>query len=292
MNNNNAAAAKNGNPHQNPLLTSSITTSYQRQEDHPNYETAADDDEGNYEESCWWRFTDVGDESSRERSRDGSLHVTDEVINSISHLAALFLSILASVLLIVQASDTASRRPWKIVSFSIYGLSLCNLFAASTVHHSITTTREWEEFFQTLDYLAIFPLIGGTFTPLCLVLLTNTTIGWTFFGVVWALSIGSMVLLARHFSKLPKWLTMTMYVTLGWMGVFLTYFTAPMLGGAGVVWMMAGGIFYTVGGMIYTCERPNPLPGKFGFHEIWHLMVILGASCHWLVMYNHVLYYE
>lgn len=281
---------------QHPLVISSGSSyqQYHHQQQHqqqpPSGEYHYHGDEEQQGGSCWWRFTDVGDEAMRERSRDGSLHVTDEVFNSISHLAALFISILGSVLLIVQAS--AQGAPWKIVSFSIYGLSLCNLFAASTLHHSITTTREWEEFFQTLDYLAIFPLIAGTFTPLCLVLLVNTTIGWTFFGVVWLLSILSMIVLVKHFAKLPKWLTMTMYVTLGWMGVFLTYFMAPIIGSAGVLWMMAGGVCYTVGGVIYTGEKPNPLPGKFGFHEIWHLMVILGASCHWCLMYNHVLNYQ
>lgn len=240
--------------------------------------------------TCLWRFTNIGDEEGRLLSRDGSVHVTDEVFNSVSHLAALFLSILGSILLIVQAS--AQGAPWKIVSFSIYGLSLCNLFASSTLHHSITTTQAWEEYFQTLDYLAIFPLIAGTFTPLCLVVLKNTTIGWTFFGTVWTLSIISMILLARYFAKTPKWLTMTLYITLGWMGAFLTYFMAPIIGWMGVFWMMFGGVWYTVGGVIYTLEKPNPVPGKFGFHEIWHLFVILGASSHWFLMYNHVLYFE
>jgi hemolysin III len=271
---------------QTPLLGS--PSSYQQQHaqngDHEYYDSIE------HGTDCWWRFTEVGDEALRERSRDGSRHVTDEVFNSVSHLSALFLSILGSVLLVVQAG--AQGSPWKIVSFTIYGLSLCFLFAASTLHHSITTTQEWEEFFQTLDYLAIFPLIGGTFTPLCLVLLVNTTVGWTFFSVVWVLCIFSMIVLIKHFVKIPKWLTMTMYVTLGWMGAFLTYFLAPILGISGIVWMMTGGVLYTVGGIIYTCERPNPLPGKFGFHEIWHLMVILAAACHWFLMYNHVLFYD
>jgi hemolysin III len=269
---------------QNPLIVFPSYQQHAQNEDHQYYDSIE------HGKDCWWRFTEVGDEGLRERSRDGSRHVTDEVFNSVSHLSALFLSILGSVLLVVQAS--AQGSPWKIVSFSIYGLSLCFLFAASTLHHSITTTQEWEEFFQTLDYLAIFPLIAGTFTPLCLVLLVNTTVGWTFFSVVWLLGVTSMIVLVKYFVKLPKWLTMTMYVTLGWMGVFLAYFLAPILGDSVIAWMMAGGVWYTVGGIIYTCERPNPLPGKFGFHEIWHLMVILGAASHWFLMYNHVLFYD
>lgn len=266
--------------------------SHKDSEDIGYYDSIQDHHEDELAESsgCWWRFTNVGDEQGREFSRDGSIHVTDEVFNSISHLAALFLSILGSILLIVESS--AQGAPWKIVSFSIYGLSLCNLFASSTLHHSITTTPEWERYFQTLDYLAIFPLIAGTFTPLCLVILKNTTIGWTFFGTVWTLSIISMIMVAKYFTKTPKWVTMTLYITLGWMGAFLTYFMAPILGWTGVAWMIVGGLWYTIGGVIYTLEVPNPVPGKFGFHEIWHLFVILGASSHWFLMYHHVLYFQ
>jgi hemolysin III len=241
-----------------------------------------DDDE------FFWRFSDFGHVGAR--SRDGSIHSTDEVFNSISHLAGFFMSVLATALLVTDSA--AQGAPWKIVSFSIYGLSLCFLFGASTLHHAITTTPVWERFFQKWDYLAIFPLIAGTFTPLCLVYFPYTTVGWTFFSVVWVLSLASMYLTGRYFEKAPKWLTMTMYVTLGWLGAFMTVWLLPVMGWGGVGFMVGGGVLYTIGGVIYTTEQPNPYPGRFGFHELWHIFVILAAATHWFMMYNYVLKWE
>lgn len=237
---------------------------------------------------CFWRFTDFGHVGNL--SRDGSIHATDEVFNSCSHLAGFFMSVLASVLLISESS--AQGAPWKIVSFSIYGASLCFLFGASTLHHAITTTPAWERFFQLLDYLAIFPLIAGTFTPLCLVYFPYTTVGWSFFSVVWVLSLASMHVTARYFDKAPKWLTMTFYITLGWLGAFLTFWLWPVMGMGGVGLMILGGVLYTIGGIIYSTEQPNPYPGRFGFHELWHIFVLLAAAVHWFMMYEYVLKWE
>lgn len=262
-------------------MSSELLTSYHRD---PTEDDEAHHSGGN-ESDCFWQFTDFGQVG--EHSRDGSIHATDEVFNSISHLAAFFMSVLGSALLISESS--AQGAPWKIVSFSIYGASLCFLFGASTLHHAITSTPAWERFFQMWDYLAIFPLIAGTFTPLCLVFFPYSTIGWCFFSVVWGLSLASMWVTAKYFDKVPKWLTMTMYITLGWLGAFMTVWLLPVMGWGGVAWMIVGGVWYTVGGYVYTTEQPNPWPGRFGFHELWHIFVILGAAAHWFMMYLYVL---
>lgn len=179
------------------LLVPHGTTTSDNTEDKYQHSQSSADDNGGDDGHFYWRFTDVGHVG--ERSRDGSVHATDEVFNSVSHMSAFFVSVLGMVLLITESS--AQRAPWKIVSFSIYGTSLCFLFAASTLHHAVTTTPRWELFFQMLDYLAIFPLIAGTFTPLCLVFLHSSTVGWSFFSVVWVLAIGSMCIVARLFEK-------------------------------------------------------------------------------------------
>jgi hemolysin III len=237
------------------------------------------------EDSSIWRFTDFGQVG--ERSRDGSPHSTDEVINAATHLAATMMSVLGTVLLISAAS--AQAAPWKIVSFSVYGLSLIFLFACSTLHHSIVSTPEVENLFRMLDYLAIYPLIAGTFTPLCLVFYHNSTIGWSFCVVVWTLAIGGMAMTVSLHAKIPKWMSMTMYVTLGWLGAFMAYWLLAVLGWGGFGLFFLGGVFFTVGGYVYSTEQPNPVPGKFGFHEIWHIFVVLGAATHWLLMYCYVL---
>lgn len=243
-------------------------------------------DNDNNDNDIHWQFTDFGHVG--EYSRDGSVHATDEVFNSASHLCALMLSFLGAVLLITQSSSMG--EPWKIVAFAIYGSSLLFLFGASTLHHSIVGSME--PFLKMLDYLAIFPLIAGTFTPLCLVFFHDNTIGWTFFGTIWFLSICGMILTACLHERIPKWLSMTLYVTMGWLGACMTYWLAPFLGVQGLALLVIGGLWFTVGGYIFYTEQPNPIPGKFGFHEIWHVMVILGALTHWVLMYFYVLPYE
>jgi hemolysin III len=191
-----------------------------------------------------WKFCDFGHVG--ELSRDGSIHATDEVFNAASHLAATLLSVLASALLIVQSS--AMGAPWKIVSFSIYGASLLFLFSVSTLHHGLMGPKAMEEFLRMMDYLAIYPLIAGTFTPLCLVFYHDSIIGWTFCSVVWGLAILGMIFTATSFSKIPKWLSMTLYITLGWFGACMSYWLLPMLGYEGFALFFLGGVLYTIGG--------------------------------------------
>lgn len=235
-------------------------------------------------ETCW-SFADHG--KVGQLSRDGSIHVTDEVFNSASHLAGAMLSVLGFAVLVSEAS--AQGAPWKIVSFAAYGLSLVLLFVASTLHHAISSTPRVMQLLRMLDYMAIYPLIAGTFTPMCLVFFHRSPIGWTFFGVVWSLSVAGMALTVRHFHKMPKWISMTLYMSLGWLGAFLSIPLYAEIGSGGVGLLALGGLFYTVGGVCFTIERPNPIPGRFGFHEIWHIFVLLGAGAHWLMMMLYVL---
>lgn len=245
-----------------------------------------------------WSFADSSDDITKRKqrnsndttiitlSRDGSPHVTDEVFNSASHLFAAMLSLLGTVLLIAQSAGDA----WKIVSFSIYGSSLMFLFACSTLHHAISSADDIEARLRMLDYLAIYPLISGTFTPLCLIYLRDTVIGWSFFGVAWFLAFAGMIVTATFgVDFIPKWLSMTTYITMGWLGGILALWLAPMIGTWGLGLFVLGGLAFTVGGYIFATEQPNPVPGKFGFHEIWHVFVILGALFHYCVMYFYAL---
>mmetsp|Transcript_40345 Transcript_40345/g.90568 ORF Transcript_40345/g.90568 Transcript_40345/m.90568 type:complete len:284 (-) Transcript_40345:166-1017(-) len=245
---------------------------------------ARDDGELESTESSW-SFADVG--VVRQLSRDGSVHATDEVFNSASHLMATMFSLLGTAVLVSAAS--ARGEPWKIVSFSIYGASLVFLFTASTLHHSVTASPSIEETLRMIDYLAIYPLIAGTATPLCLVFFHSDTLGWSFAGVAWALAAGGMTMTVLLFRKLPKWMTMTIYISLGWLLGFMAYALYFKVGWGGLGLLGLGGAFYTIGGVIFTIEKPNPVPYHFGFHEIWHIFVMLGAASHWLLMYLYVL---
>jgi hemolysin III len=210
--------------------------------------------------------------------------VTDERFNTISHLFASCFTVAGAALLISQAS--AQGDPWKIAGFSVYGLSLVSLFVSSTMHHGLDRGQRLNEVLRTLDYDSVFLLIAGTITPLVLVLFRNTY-GWTVFGAVWAIaSLG--IVMRSVLRQLPKYVTNTLYIALGWLTVLLVGANGRLPVGA-LVLMAAGGLVYSAGFVIFVIEKPNPRPGEFGFHETWHLLVVIAALLHYLLMYFYVL---
>ncbi len=218
------------------------------------------------------------------RSRDGSVHVTDERVNAMSHLVAACLALLGAALLVSQA--VVQGDPWKIVGLSVYSLSLVSLFVFSTLHHALDRGPRFNEVMRTFDYIAVFLLIAGTITPLVLVLFRNV-VGGAVLGVVWAISVFGIVLRSVY-TSLPKYVTNTLYITLGWLPVVLVFADVTLPLGA-LALLAAGGLIYSAGFAVFVLERPNPFPGVFGFHEIWHLLVMLGALFHFLLMYRYVL---
>ena len=221
----------------------------------------------------------------RAKSKDDSIHVTDEVFNTSSHLVGTIFSIVGTVFLIVKSSIMA--KGFHIVSFSVYGATLILVFLSSTLHHGINSTKKTEGIFKLLDYFAIFPLIAGTFTPFCLVTL-RTPIGWAIFGIVWGLAVIGITIKAV-FPKIPKWVTNTIYLSMGWIGLILAIPLFRVIGFIPILLIAIGGVFYTVGSVIFYIEKPNIVKGKFGFHEIWHIFVIFGAFTHYIVMYFFIL---
>ena len=224
---------------------------------------------------------------SQSLSRDGSAHVTDESINAATHLAAGCFALLGTVLLVVQAIEMHSI--WKTVGFLVYGLSLINLFTFSTLHHGLNLSDKTNNVLRTFDYLSIFGLIGGTVTPIVLVMYRNP-FGWSVLAVVWAI-IALGVTLRSVFLDLPKYITSTLFIVLGWLPVLLLMLGGTTLPAGAIALLASGGILYTAGLVLFSLEWPNPWPGKFGFHEIWHIMVALAALCHFMFMYLYVLPY-
>lgn len=222
------------------------------------------------------------------RSKDGSIHVTDEVINTVSHMTGAIFSFLGMVILVVLSAEMG--KPWHIVSFSIYGLSLILLFLASSFHHGLDLSDETNKMFRLFDYFAIYILIAGTYTPLCLVI-NRTVWGWSIFGVVWTLAAVGITIKAV-FPKIPGWVSHTLYICMGWIGAVLIVRSISLIGITGFILILSGGIVYTIGAAIYYFEKPNPIPGKFGFHEIWHFFVLTGAALHFIFMYIVVLSYK
>ncbi len=222
---------------------------------------------------------------NRQLSRDGSEHVTDEVINTATHLAAGCFALLGTVLLVARALQQSKYLA--AAAFLIYGLSLLTLFTFSTLHHGLNASEKVSRVLRTFDYLSIFGLIGGTVTPVAVVLYPNVY-GWSVLAVVWAI-IGLGITLRATFSTLPKYVTSTLFIVLGWLPALLVIIGGASLAPGAIFLLALGGLLYTGGLVLFALEWPNPIPGKFGFHEIWHIIVALAALSHYLFMYLYVL---
>ena len=204
-----------------------------------------------------------------------------EPVNSFSHLAGVFLSIAAMVVLIVLSAGDA----WRVVSFAVYGATGIILYSASTLLHTIHANERWEYILRRFDHSAIFVYIAGCYTPLLLVGMRpeHPAWSWALFGGIWALALAGVVFKVFWF-KAPRWLSTALYLLMGWLAVMAI---GPMLGSLGmaaVLWLAAGGLFYTVGAVIYATRWPDIRPGIFGYHELWHFFVLAGSICHFLLM--------
>jgi len=188
------------------------------------------------------------------------------------------LSIPATIILIVVGSP----NPWKIVSFSIYGATLFLLFTFGTIYHWVPKGAGGKyQLFRKLDHLAIYLLIAGTYTPFCLNTLRGPW-GWSLFGVIWGFALCG-VIVQSIVIDVPRWITTSIYILMGWLVVVGLKPLIISLPAAGIWWLFAGGIIYSIGGAIYTVRKPN-VHEKFGYHELWHIFVLFGAACHFVAI--------
>jgi hemolysin III len=200
-----------------------------------------------------------------------------------SHLLGVALSITGLVMLLVESQGD----PWRVVGFSIYGASLILLYSASTIYHWQALPPRGEDILKRLDHVAIFVLIAGTYTPVCLVTLRGGW-GWSVLGVVWGLALLGLVL-KLFFQHLPRWPSTVLYVGMGWMAVVAVVPLVQSLPVSGLMWLVAGGVLYTLGAVIYAVKWPDPAPRVFGFHEVFHVFVLAGSITHFVFMMRYVL---
>jgi hemolysin III len=202
----------------------------------------------------------------------------EEKINIISHAIGFILSIVALVLLVRHA--TQNGNVWHIVSFSIFGASLIILYAASTFYHSAKKS-ELRNRLNIIDHASIYVLIAGTYTPFTLVTLKGT-IGWVIFGISWGLALTGIIL-KLFFTGKYNLMSTIMYVLMGWVIVFAIKPLINNLPLAGLLWLVAGGISYTIGAILYGIKKI-----KFN-HAIFHMFVLMGSFCHFMSVYFYVL---
>lgn len=202
------------------------------------------------------------------------------------HLWAFGFALAAGIVLVSVAAATEGAQ--SAFATSVYALTVSLLFGTSAVYHRVTwSTPARRALVARLDHSMIFLFIAGTYTPFALLAMPERT-GRTVLAVVWAGAVGG-VLLKTCWITAPRWLTVPIYLALGWVGVFVVPDLLRHGGVAAVVLIAAGGIAYTIGGVVYGLKRPDPRPHVFGFHEVFHLCTVVAAACHmvavWLAVY-------
>lgn len=205
--------------------------------------------------------------------------------SAITHGVGAVLAVIGTVLLLVRAVRLELDM-WHVVSFAIYGLSMIGLYTASTLYHCLNTKVAGRVALRKYDHCSISLLIAGSYTPICLtVLRTEGAWGWAIFGVIWAMAVAACSLSLLWINS-PRWLTSGVYLIMGWLAVFALYPLSRTMPAAGMFWLVLGGVVYTVGGVLYAVKWPGRGNPRFGCHEIFHLFILAGSICHFLLMYQ------
>ena len=201
-----------------------------------------------------------------------------EPVNSLTHWAGALLALAGLVALLIVGWST----PAKIVSLLVYGLSLIAMFSASATYHMVRAKDRVLLILRKIDHSAIFLLIAGTYTPFCI----NAFDGfwkWGMLGIIWSLAaIG--IIVKVFYIKAPRWLNAGIYVVMGWLCVGASGQMLATLPAWVFTWLLIGGVIYTLGAVVYSTKIFNFKPGVFGFHEVWHIFVMLAAAAHYVAV--------
>jgi len=201
-----------------------------------------------------------------------------EPVNSLTHWAGALLALAGLAALLIVGWST----PAKIVSLLVYGLSLIGMFSASATYHMVRAKDRVLLILRKIDHSAIFLLIAGTYTPFCI----NAFDGfwkWGMLIIIWSLAaIG--IIVKVFYIKSPRWLNAGIYVVMGWLCVGASGQMLATLPAWVFTWLLVGGVIYTLGAVVYSTKIFNFKPGVFGFHEVWHIFVMLAAAAHYVAV--------
>lgn len=212
-------------------------------------------------------------------------------ISAITHLAGATAALVGMIFLLQTRGQAAlattsglAAQPQAQAALIVYGVSLFLLFLSSGVYHSVQAGPRVIQALRKLDHSAIYLLIAGTYTPFC-VLAFRGFWQWGFLAVIWGLAVAGII------SKLflinaPRWFAAGVYVIMGWLSVFAVGEMVAVLSQGTLVWLVTGGVIYTLGAVVYITKKFDIRPGVFGFHEVWHIFVMLAAAAHFLAVWN------
>ena len=207
--------------------------------------------------------------------------------SAITHYIGMMLSLFAAAPLLLKAE--MSRTPSAIMAMGIFILAMILLYAASTVYHALNVREGVLKVFRKLDHMMIFVLIAGTYTPVCMLVLDGAT-GMILLTVIWGIALVG-ILLKALWINCPKWFSSIIYIAMGWVCLLVFPLLLQRLSAGAFAWLLAGGILYTVGGGGYALKLKgfNGVHKYFGSHEIFHLFVMAGSFCHFIVMYCYII---
>lgn len=201
-----------------------------------------------------------------------------------SHLLGLILSIIGTIVLVSFSSNST-----QIIAFLVFGLSMIFLYASSSIYHLFGHSPEEVDLFRKIDHAMIYILIAGTYTPLCLLALDGL---WKTIPIItiWIFAIlgVSTVFFKSFWTKVPRWFATFLYILMGWLSVIIIYPLYLSVGLPLIICLLLGGLFYSIGAVIYAIKKPNIIK-EFGFHEIFHILVLLGTITHFIGIYNYLL---
>ena len=204
--------------------------------------------------------------------------------SAITHGVGAALAAAGTAALLLRAARL--QDPALLVLFLIYGLSMFGLYTASTLYHCLRTSVPGRIALRKYDHCSIYLLIAGSYTPLCLTALGESG-GVPLLAAVWTLAVAGMVLTIAKLA-IPRWLTSAIYLFMGWLAIFAIVPIRRVLPDVGFFWLLAGGVLYTVGGVLYAVKWPGRDNPRFGCHEIFHLFILMGSICHFFLMYQVV----
>ena len=208
--------------------------------------------------------------------------------SAITHFIGMLMAVFAAAPLLAKAALTPGSSR-SLPALGIFSLSMILLYGASTVYHSLNIGGKALRAFRQLDHMMIFVLIAGSYTPVCLIVLGGKQ-GYTLLAVVWGIAVVGIVVKAVWITC-PKWFSSIIYIAMGWVCLLVFPLLLQRLSAGAFAWLLAGGILYTVGGVVYALKLKgfNGVHKYFGSHEIFHLFVMAGSFCHFIVMYCYII---
>ena len=206
--------------------------------------------------------------------------------SAITHFIGMMMAVFAAVPLLIKAGITSGYLSF--TSMAVFMASMILLYGASATYHSVNLSGRYLNVFRKLDHMMIFVLIAGSYTPVCLIVLGGRS-GYTLLALVWGIALAGMVIKACWITC-PKWFSSVIYIAMGWVCLLVFGQLLSTLPTAAFLWLLAGGLIYTAGGIIYALKLPlfNSKHKAFGSHEVFHLFVMAGSICHFIFMYVYV----